>query len=156
MNESRNVAFEIRGGTEADLPRVFELVKELALFERAPEEVDNSVERMKKDGFGPDAVFGFLVATLEETIVGISIYYFRYSTWKGKSLYLEDLIVTEQMRGNGIGKALFDATVQKGKELGCVQMNWQVLDWNTDAIEFYKLYGSTIEDGWLNASIPLK
>lgn len=156
MNTTRNVAWTIREGTEADLPAVFELVKELAVFEKAPEEVDNSVERMKKDGFGPDAIFGFVVAEVDDRIVGTSIYYFRYSTWKGKSLYLEDLIVTEKMRGLGIGKALFEATMQKGVELHCVQMNWQVLDWNTDAIEFYKKYNADLDGEWINCSVPLK
>ena len=91
----------IRTGRKEDLPRVLELVKELALYEKAPEQVTNTLEMMEKDGFGDEPIFHFFVAEKEEVIIGIAIYYFRYSTWKGKRLYLEDLIVTEKERGNG-------------------------------------------------------
>jgi GNAT superfamily N-acetyltransferase len=147
-------AVSIRTGTRQDLPRVLELVKELALYERAPHEVTNTVERMEKDGFGPNPIYGLFVAENERGIVGISIYYWRYSTWKGKRLYLEDIIVTEKERGSGIGKLLFDRTMQHALDEECSGMLWQVLDWNEPAINFYKKYYSAKLDGeWINCSL---
>ena len=143
----------IRTGRKEDLPRVLELVKELALYEKAPEQVTNTLEMMEKDGFGDEPIFHFFVAEKEEVIIGIAIYYFRYSTWKGKRLYLEDLIVTEKERGNGYGKALFDVTVQHAKESNCTGMMWQVLDWNKPAIEFYKTYGTYFDEEWINCQL---
>jgi GNAT superfamily N-acetyltransferase len=144
----------IRVGTKQDLPRVLELIKELALYERAPHEVTNTVERMEKDGFGPNPIYGLFVAENERGIIGISIYYWRYSTWKGKRLYLEDIIVTEKERGSGIGKLLFDRTMQHALDEQCTGMLWQVLDWNEPAINFYKKYYSAKLDGeWINCSL---
>ncbi len=143
----------VRKGTIEDIPRAFELVEELALYEKAPEEVTNTIEMMKKDGFGANPVFEFIVAEQDQEIIGLSIYYWRYSTWKGKRLYLEDLIVTESKRGIGAGKMLFDRTVEIAKEQGATGMMWQVLDWNEPAIAFYKKYGALLEDGWLNCHL---
>lgn len=144
----------IRIGTKQDLPRVLELVKELALYERAPHEVTNTVERMEQDGFGPNPIYGLFVAENARGIVGISIYYWRYSTWKGKRLYLEDIIVTEKERGSGIGKLLFDRTMQHALDENCSGMIWQVLDWNEPAINFYKKYYQAKLDGeWINCSL---
>jgi GNAT superfamily N-acetyltransferase len=143
----------IRPGTEADVPAAFTLIQELALFERAPHEVSNTIEAMLQDGFGPNPVYGFLVAELDGEIVGLSLYYYRYSTWKGKRLYLEDLIVTEKHRKKGIGKLLFDATVDYARQMNCNGMSWQVLDWNTPAIEFYKQYGAHLDGEWINCSL---
>lgn len=144
----------IRIGTKQDLPRVLELIKELALYERAPHEVTNTVSRMEKDGFGPNPIYGLFVAENERGIVGISIYYWRYSTWKGKRLYLEDIIVTEKERGSGIGKLLFDRTMKHALDEECTGMLWQVLDWNEPAINFYKKYYSAKLDGeWINCSL---
>ncbi len=120
---------KIREGTIQDLPRVLELIKELAEYEHALHEVTNTVEQMKLDGFGPKPIFGFFVAENEKGIVGLSLYYWRYSTWKAKRLYLEDIIVTEKERGSGIGKLLFDRTMQKAIEENCSGMMWQVLEW---------------------------
>jgi len=143
----------IRKGTKQDLPRVLELIKELAEYERAPHEVTNTVQRMEHDGFGPNPIFGFFVAENEKGIVGLSLYYWRYSTWKGKRLYLEDIIVTEKERGNGYGKLLFDRTMQHALDEKCSGMMWQVLDWNEPAIKFYKKYGSKIGGDWLNCTL---
>jgi GNAT superfamily N-acetyltransferase len=144
----------IRVGTKQDLPRVLELVKELALYEKAPHEVTNTVERMEKDGFGPNPIYGLFVAENERGIVGISIYYWRYSAWKGKRLYLEDIVVTEKERGSGIGKQLFDRTMQHALDQDCAGMIWQVLDWNEPAINFYKKYYNARLDGeWINCSL---
>ncbi len=146
---------EVRKGEKKDLPRVLELIKELADYENAPDEVDNTVDQMEKDGFGSNPVFDFFVAEDDaHGITGISIYYYRYSTWKGKRLYLEDLLVTESERGNGTGKLLFDRTIEEGKIQNCTGMMWQVLDWNDPAINFYKKYYHANLDGeWINCSI---
>lgn len=147
--------YTIRKGEIEDLPRVLELVNELAVYEKAPEEVINTVAKMEQDGFGPNPVFGFFVAEKNESreIVGISIYYYRYSTWKGKRLYLEDIVVTESERGNGAGKLLFDQTMQKCLDNGCSGMTWQVLDWNEPAINFYKKYGADLDGEWINCNL---
>lgn len=144
---------KIRTGKREDLPRVLELVKELAEYEKALIEVTNTVTDMEKDGFGTDAIFGFFVAEVDNVIVGLSLYYWRYSTWKGKRLYLEDIIVTESHRGNGLGKMLFDRTMQKALEENCTGMMWQVLDWNEPAINFYKKYGAKLDSEWINCHL---
>ena len=143
----------IRKGTKEDLPRALELIRELAVYEKAPDEVTNTLEMMENDGFGEHPVFGYIVAEEAGIIHGMSMYYWRYSTWKGKRIYLEDLIVTEAKRGSGIGKLLFDKTIAIGKAAGATGMMWQVLDWNEPAINFYKKYQAHIEDGWLNCNL---
>jgi GNAT superfamily N-acetyltransferase len=143
----------IRQGEKKDLNDAFRLIQELALFEKAPHEVTNTLEMMEKDGFGPNPIYGFIVAEKSEEIIGMSLYYFRYSTWKGKRLYLEDLIVTEKHRGSGAGKRLFEETIKIGKETGCTGMMWQVLDWNEPAIQFYKRYGAALDGGWINCGL---
>lgn len=143
----------IRVGKKEDLPRVFELIKELALFEKAPDEVTNTVARMEAEGFGANPVYGFFVAETRNGIVGLSLYYWRYSTWKGKRLYLEDIIVTESERGKGLGKLLFDRTMQHALDENCSGMMWQVLDWNEPAIKFYEKYGTRFDDEWINCNL---
>lgn len=143
----------LRKGTEADLPQILELIKELALFEKAPEQVVNTVDKMRQDGFGEQPVYWFFVAEHEGKIIGTAIYYLRYSTWKGVRLYLEDLIVTEKARGIGAGKMLFEACIEEGKEKGYSGMVWQVLDWNAPALDFYKSYGSDLDGEWVNGSL---
>lgn len=143
----------IRQGKKEDLPRVLELIKELAEYERAPHEVTNTLERLEEDGFGAQPVYGFFVAENNAGIVGLSLYYWRYSTWKGKRLYLEDIIVTESQRGRGAGKLLFDRTMRKALEENCTGMMWQVLDWNEPAIKFYEKYGAKMDNGWMNCGL---
>ncbi|MCE7057484.1 GNAT family N-acetyltransferase [Algoriphagus sp. AGSA1] len=147
--------YTLREGKIEDLPRILELINELAIYEKAPEQVTNTLEMMEKDGFGKNPVFGTFLCVKDETaeIVGIAIYYYRYSTWKGKRIYLEDLIVTQAERGNGAGKLLFDRVMKKGLDENCTGMMWQVLDWNEPAINFYRKYGATLEAGWLNAHL---
>ena len=144
---------QVREGKPEDIPAMMKLVKELALYEKAADQVSNTEEAMMRDGFGPNPVFGFFVAEADGLITGFSVYYCRYSTWNGKRLYLEDIVVTEEMRGKGLGKALFDATVAKARETNCTGMMWQVLDWNTSAIEFYEKYGTRFDDEWVNCHL---
>jgi GNAT superfamily N-acetyltransferase len=145
----------IRKGTKADLPAALELIKELALFEKAPQEVTNTLSMMEEDGFGENPIFGFILAEVDGAIIGMSLYYYRYSTWKGKRLYLEDLIVTESKRGLGIGKLLFEETIEIAKKTNCTGMMWQVLDWNEPAINFYKKYNAHFDGEWVNCSLNL-
>lgn len=145
-----NTSLNIRTGRKEDLPRVLELIKELAEFERAANEVVNTVAMLEKDGFGPQPIYGFFVAEKNNKIIGLSLFYWRYSTWKGKRLWLEDIIVTESERGGGIGKQLFDRTMQHTLDESCSGMMWQVLDWNEPAINFYKKYGAKIGGEWYN------
>lgn len=140
----------IRSGKKSDLPRVLELIKELAEYERAANEVINTVAMLEEDGFGPNPIYGFFVAEDNSRIIGLSLYYWRYSTWKGKRLWLEDIIVTQSERGRGIGKMLFDRTMQHTIDEKCSGMMWQVLDWNEPAINFYKKYGAKISPEWHN------
>jgi GNAT superfamily N-acetyltransferase len=130
-----NQTVKVREGVKSDLPRVLELIRELALYEKAPHEVINTVEQMESDGFGPNPIYG------------------RYSTWKGKRLYLEDIIVTEDQRGNGIGKLLFERTMRHTVDQNCTGMMWQVLDWNEPAINFYKKYGAKLDGEWMNGTL---
>ena len=145
----------IRRGKKADLPAVFALIKELALFERAPHEVTNSLTQLEQDGFGDTPLYGFFVAEAEGNIVGLSLYYYRYSTWKGKRLFLEDIIVTESYRGRGIGKKLFDKTMQQTLDDQCSGMSWQALDWNEPALNFYKSYGAKLDGEWINCTLEV-
>lgn len=143
----------LRIAKKEDCPRLLELVHELALFEKAPEEVTVTLGEFEDAGFGNKPVWKAFVVEAEGIIVGFALYYIRYSTWKGCRMYLEDLIVTESWRGKGIGKILFDRLIQEAQELGFNGMTWQVLDWNEPAINFYKKYEAAIEAGWLNASL---
>jgi GNAT superfamily N-acetyltransferase len=139
----------IRQGEKKDIPQVLELVKELAAYERAPNEVITTVEQMEKDGFGANPVYRFLVAESEEKIIGITLYYTAYSTWKGRYIYLDDLIVTEKHRRTGVGKLLFDALLKEAKQEGANQLRWHVLEWNTPAINFYKKYNAGLDPEWI-------
>ena len=149
----------IRKAVKADCGQMMELIKELALYEKAPDEVTVKFEHFVESGFGPNPIWWAYVAEMTNedqstSIVGFALYYIRYSTWKGQRMYLEDIIVTESLRGNGIGKLLFDQLIEVCKEMNYSGMIWQVLDWNEPAINFYKKYEGVKFDGsWLNASI---
>lgn len=143
----------IRKGKKEDLPQVLNLVKELAIYEKAPNEVEVTIAQMEEWGFGTDKQFDFFVAEKDGTIVGTAIYYYKYSTWKGKCLFLEDIIVTETERKNGFGKLLFDAVVQVAKKDQVKRMEWQVLEWNEPAINFYKKTKTVFDDEWVNCKL---
>ncbi|WP_160139417.1 GNAT family N-acetyltransferase [Chryseobacterium sp. c4a] len=146
----------IRKAVQEDCASMLELIKELAEYEKALHEVTVTLDEFTEDGFGTSPVWGAFVAELNGDVVGISLYYDRYSTWKGRRLYLEDLVVTEKMRGKQIGKLLFDATVEYGKSNAYSGMVFQVLNWNEPAINFYKKYSPKFDDEWLNVSIEFK
>lgn len=143
----------IRVARRDDCTRLLELINELAVYERAPQEVTVTLQHFEDAGFGTRPVWKAFVAEVDDVVVGFALYYIRYSTWKGSRLYLEDLIVTEDMRGKGIGKLLFNCLIQEAKQLGFNGMSWQVLDWNEPAINFYNKYEAGLEAGWLNASL---
>tara|TARA_B110000467_G_scaffold133328_1_gene129031 strand:+ start:186 stop:674 length:489 start_codon:yes stop_codon:yes gene_type:complete len=143
----------IRKGIKKDLPQVFALIKELAEYENALQEVTITLDELENDGFSNQPLFQFLIAEKENELVGLSFYYIRYSTWKGKFLYLEDFVVKESFRGNSIGTLLFEETIKICKSEKYQGMTWQVLDWNTPAINFYKKYNSEISSTWLNGKL---
>ncbi len=147
----------IRRAEKKDCPRLLELVKELAVYERAPDEVTVTLQHFEDSGFGTDPVWWAFVATLapSDQIVGFALYYIRYSTWKGCRLYLEDLLVTNEMRGKGAGKLLFDRIIEEAKEKKLNGIVWQVLEWNEPAINFYKKYHPQFDPGWVTGSIEL-
>lgn len=143
----------IRKAAEKDMPHVFNLIKELAVFEKAPNEVTNTVADMIRDGFGKEKVFDSTVAELDGEIVGMAVYHFKYSTWKGKGVYLDDIIVTEKHRNKGIGKLLFEEVIRYSKSAGAKQLHWQVLDWNEAAISFYRKYNPSFDSEWINCKL---
>jgi GNAT superfamily N-acetyltransferase len=143
----------VRPAVLEDCPRLLELIRELALFEKAPHEVTVSAEHFTESGFGPNPVWWAFVVTVDGQVEGFALYYIRYSTWKGQRLYLEDLIVTEKMRGLGLGKLLFDRVLLEMKEKDFKGMVWQVLDWNEPAINFYKKYQAQFDSGWITCSV---
>ncbi len=146
----------IRKGTIHDLPEVYELIIELAIYEKAVDQVSNTIEKLEKDGFGEKPLFEFLIAENEiQQIVGMSLYYYRYSTWKGKRLYLEDLIVKENHRGKGYGKKLLEATIAEAKHSNSTGLMWQVLAWNKPSIDFYQTFNTTFDGEWLNVHLEL-
>jgi len=143
----------IRKGTVADMPSVLQLINELAVFEKEPDAVVLTVADLERDGFGAVPLFHTFVAEADNIIVGMALYYYRYSTWKGKTIHLEDLIVTEKMRGSGLGFALYSEIIAQGKKDQVRRIEWNVLDWNTPAIDFYKKSGAKILDDWLVAQM---
>jgi GNAT superfamily N-acetyltransferase len=146
----------IRKAFREDCPRLLELVKGLAEYEKAPEEVTVSLSHFEESGFGDNPVWWAFVAETDEWVCGFSLYYIRYSTWKGQRIYLEDIYVVPEMRGKGIGAMLFDAVMQEGKSGDFSGMMWQALDWNQPALDFYSKYGTRFEEEWVNCSIEFK
>jgi len=145
----------IRKATKKDLLEVLNLIKELALFEKQPQEVTITLKQLEEDGFGNHPLYWIILAENNNEIVGMSFYYIRYSTWKGRCLYLEDLVVKEAYKQKGIGSLLFKSTLDAAKEMNAKLMTWQVLDWNEPAIEFYKKFNAELDEEWLNGKIRL-
>jgi GNAT superfamily N-acetyltransferase len=146
---------KIRRAINSDCERLLELVKELAVFERAPDEVTVTLEHFRDSGFGQKPVWWAFVAEEDGVVQGFALYYIRYSTWKGQRMYLEDLIVTESARGKSMGQLLFDALIIEAKEKQLKGIVWQVLDWNERAINFYKKLGARFDPEWVNCILDV-
>lgn len=143
----------IRPAVRSDCPRLLELIRELAEYERAPDEVEVTPEHFEESGFGVCPVWWAFVAEINDKIVGFALYYIRYSTWKGQRLYLEDIIVTQECRRLGIGKMLFDAVLHDAKKKNLNGALWQVLEWNEPAIKFYNQYSPSFNQEWITCTI---
>lgn len=143
----------IRVATAEDVPAALALVRELAEYERALPEVETTEEEMRRDGFGTDPAFGMLVAELETQVVGVAIYYYKYSTWKGRCLFLEDIVITQAFRRKGIGSQLFNAVKAIARKEKVRRMEWQVLEWNEPAIRFYQTYDAQLDPEWINGKL---
>lgn len=143
----------IREAVKSDCQRLLELIEELAVYEKAPDEVTVTLKEFEDAGFGDKPVWKAFVAEVDGKVEGFGLYYVRYSTWKGCRMYLEDLLVTEAMRGKGLGKLIFDRLIEEALEKNFKGMTWQVLDWNEPAINFYKKYNSDFDAGWINVSL---
>ncbi len=140
----------LRQAEKEDLQKVLELIKELAEYEKAPEQVSITLQELENDGFAENPLYEIIIAEKDGQIAGMSFFYFSYSTWKGKCLFLEDIIVKEKFRGQGIGTKLFDATLKRAKETKAKRMQWQVLNWNKPAINFYEKYNAEFDNEWIN------
>ena len=158
----------IRKATREDIPAMLKLIKELAEYEKAPEEVTVDPLHFEESGFGPNPVWWAFVAETPSTpstpstiyapstISAFALYYIRYSTWKGQVMYLEDLIVTESLRRKGIGKLLIERLIQEAKDKGFKRIVWQVLDWNQPAIDFYNQLGAKFDSEWVNVTLEVQ
>jgi GNAT superfamily N-acetyltransferase len=146
---------KIRPAVKEDCARLLELIRELAEYEKAPQEVTVTMEHFVESGFGSQPVWWAFVAEADGQVEGFAMYYIRYSTWKGQRMYLEDLLVTEKMRGKGLGKMLFDQLIVEAKEKKFNGIAWQVLEWNEPAINFYKKYKASFDPEWINCSITV-
>ncbi|NOQ73807.1 MAG: GNAT family N-acetyltransferase [Crocinitomix sp.] len=151
----KNTSIHIRKAKASDMDAVFNLIKELAVYEKAANQVTNSVENLIEDGFGTNPVFNCIVAEVDQKVIGFALYYSSYSTWTGRCLYLEDFLVTETWRRKGVGKLLFDQVYQIAKETKAKRFEWQVLDWNEPAINFYKKYQANLDETWVNCRLML-
>ena len=146
----------IRPAKKEDCPAMLELINELAVYEKAPDEVTVDFDHFVESGFGENPVWYAFVAEVDQHVIGFALYYIRYSTWKGQRMYLEDILVNEPFRGKGVGKLLFDRLIEESKEKNLRGMVWQVLEWNAPAINFYKKYeGVVFDNEWVNCSLNI-
>ena len=146
----------LRKGVKQDLPQVLALIKELAEYENALDQVKVTLDQLEKDGFEDHPYYYLLVAEYDNQIIGVCFYFIRYSTWKGKVLFLEDFVVKEEYRRKGIGGMLFEETIRIANKENMDGLHWQVLDWNTPALNFYKKYNASISSTWLNGRLDKK
>jgi len=146
---------DIRRATKEDIGLVRELVMELAIFEKAPEEVTSRLEDYIQEGFSDNPLFTSNLIYLNDELAGFSLWYYRFSTWKGRRFYLEDLYIKEAYRGKGLGRKLINEAIEEAKRMKCTGMMWQVLDWNQPAIDFYNTLGVKMDAGWLNVHLDL-
>lgn len=146
----------LRKAQKEDMKSVLELIQELATFEKEPNAVVVTVDDLIRDGFSDNPLFHCFVGEIDEQIVGMALYYYRYSTWKGKTIHLEDLIVKEKMRGSGLGFALYSKVIEQGKKDNVRRIEWAVLDWNTPAIDFYEKSGAKVLRDWYIAQMDEK
>jgi GNAT superfamily N-acetyltransferase len=140
--------FKVRFATPEDLEDMLKLIQELAVYENEPDAVQVTLEDLHRFGFGEEAIYKCFVAEVDSKVVGMALFYSRFSTWKGETVHLEDLIVTKPMRGNSVGKALFESVIMYAKTRKIKRVEWVVLDWNTNAIDFYEKYGATVFKEW--------
>ncbi|MEO6819381.1 MAG: GNAT family N-acetyltransferase [Ginsengibacter sp.] len=155
--DKENLDIKIRRAEKEDCFAIMMLIKELAIYEKAPEEVTVDFGHFVESGFGPNPVWWAFVAEIENKVVAFAIYYIRYSTWKGQRMYLEDLLITEEMRGKGIGKLLFERLITEAEEKKLSGLVWQVLDWNEPAIHFYEKFELVkFDNDWINCSLEIK
>ena len=146
----------IRKAVREDCSRIMELIKELAIYEKAPNEVTVSSEHFEKSGFGSRPVWWAFVVEVDKKIEGFALYYIRFSTWKGQRMYLEDFLVTEKMRGKGLGKLLFEQIIKEARKRQLHGIQWQVLEWNEPAINFYKKFDTAFDPEWINCGITFE
>jgi len=140
--------FIVRLAEKSDMISVHKLITELAVFEKEPDAVEITIEDLQNDGFSKDPKFKVFVAESRDEIIGMALFYERYSTWKGKSLHLEDLIVTQSKRKLGVGMALYTKLMEYAKKEGYNRVAWDVLDWNKGAIDFYKSTHAKVLEEW--------
>ncbi|GGE23107.1 GNAT family N-acetyltransferase [Psychroflexus salis] len=140
--------FEIRRALPEDIPSILQLIQELAVYEKEPDAVEVTEEILFQYGFSEEAFFKCYVAEFRKEVIGMALFYSRFSTWKGRSIHLEDLIVTQKMRGKGVGRALLDEVVAYAHQQKLKRVEWVVLDWNTSAVEFYNSYGANVMQEW--------
>ena len=146
----RQMTIEITEAVPSDVNDIHRLIFELATFERAPEEMVITPEILLNDGFGQNKIFTCFVAKINKEVIGIALLYTKYSTWKGKCIFLEDIVVTENYRSQGVGSKLFKRSIQFAKDQNAGRLEWQVLDWNEPAINFYKHFQATLDPTWIN------
>jgi GNAT superfamily N-acetyltransferase len=148
------MATTIRSATPADIPQILAFIRALAAYEREPDAVTATEAGLLRDGFGPNPFYQCLMAELDGRAAGFALYFFNYSTWMGRpGIYLEDIFVEPELRGRGIGKALLKQVAAIAVEKNCPRLQWEVLDWNTPAIEFYRAMGAEFLDAWRNVRI---
>ncbi len=144
---------QIREATEKDCEFILQMIHDLAEYEKAPEEVEITAEQLKKDGFSNNPLYKALITEIDDKPVGMALYYNRYSTWKGRNLYLEDFYVMPEYRGHGLGIMMMKKLAQIAVKTKCYRFEWQCLDWNEPSLKFYKSLGADLDSEWVNCRV---